>query len=304
MAIKKRTIKQFELEFQKRLIDRREFYIQNADTLFLRKRMRFEFNFKLALNDEEKEHLIKSELATSRNLLNQHGIVQILSIFELNDPVSILKEIEELSDETFEIIHESELLEMIELSNEQIDVSTILDETLKLEVRELDKIIVDVLSRKRYFEFLAGELETFNTLQQPYIPFDSYLFEENLPAIEQAEFDSSMIKWNRLNGDFYFFIDALEQSKVISFTENNKTVAVEQIARCFGLELASSWETSKSDDYKKENIKYLDCGKTSIFSDMKLAFERIVERRDKLNNAKDERATLTMQEVKDKIKQK
>jgi hypothetical protein len=80
MGIKKKSFKQFEIEFQKRIIDKREFYQEMAATIFERKKQRFEFNFGLVLSEIEKQGLLTTEIAITRNLLAQPGILQVINI--------------------------------------------------------------------------------------------------------------------------------------------------------------------------------------------------------------------------------
>ena len=49
--------------------------------------------------------------------------------------------------------------------------------------------------------------------------------------------------------------------------------------------------------------KLLENGKTTFFKDMTMAFDRLIERRDKINNDNDEKQALVMQEIKAKKNQ-
>jgi hypothetical protein len=51
-----------------------------AATIFERKKQRFEFNFELGLSEIEKQSLLTTEIAITRNLLAQPGILQVINI--------------------------------------------------------------------------------------------------------------------------------------------------------------------------------------------------------------------------------
>lgn len=53
MGIKRKSFKQFEIEFQQRLIGERAFYQEMSATIFERRKHRFEFNFGLGLSEIE-----------------------------------------------------------------------------------------------------------------------------------------------------------------------------------------------------------------------------------------------------------
>lgn len=76
MPIKKKSLKQFEIEFQQRIIDKREFYLEMSATIFERKKHKFEFNFGLGLSEIEKQNLLTTEIAITRSLLAQPRISQ------------------------------------------------------------------------------------------------------------------------------------------------------------------------------------------------------------------------------------
>lgn len=302
MGIKKKSFKQFEIEFQQRIIDKREFYLEMAATIFERKKQRFEFNFGLGLSEIEKQNLLTTEIALTRNLLAQPGLLQVVKAFESNKSDNIIREIEDMSEETLEIIYRTDIADLKEVYNAELDIDSVLDDALQLEIKEIDTIVIDILSRKKYFDYLCLQLETVKFLEESENLLEDYVIEEEYMEVEEVVIDSSLVKWNRKKGEFYFFMDSLVESGIISLTEISKKDATEQIARCFGLELADSWQRTKSDEYKAER-KLLENGKTTLFKDLVMAFDRLIERRDMINNDKDEKDALVRQEIKAKKSQ-
>lgn len=167
-----------------------------------------------------------------------------------------------MNDETLEIIYRTDIADLKEVYDSEMDVDSILDDTLQLEMKELDTIVIDALSRKKYFDYLCLQLQAIKFLKESENLLEEYTIEE-FTEIEEVSIDSSLIKWNRKKGEFYFFMDALEESKCISFLEKSKTEATEQIARCFGLELAPSWQRTKSDK-DKAKLNFPNLGNIEI----------------------------------------
>lgn len=297
---KKRTFKQFEIEFQTRLIEKRTFFIEHSLLIFERKKLQLEFKSKLTMNDFEKEQLLQSERMLSHNLLNQPGVLSIVSIFK-QDNENILEEIKALGEDTINLIYELEFASLRAMEDADVDVDSIMDETLKIEMKEMDIVVVDILAQKQYYDYLVKELEKFNESLN-YVEIQEAV--EDNSDLETTHYDSSLVKWNRLIGDFYFLIDAMEHANIISYKNKNKNRATEQLANCFGIELASSWSSSRNSDYNKEISDFLDFGKTSIFSDMRSAFGRNVELREKLKDKKDSQYQEKLKEIKDSKKQK
>ena len=166
MGIKKKSFKQFEIEFQQRIIDKREFYLEMATTIFERKKQRFEFNFGLGLSEIEKQNLLTTEIAITRTLLAQPGVLQIIKAFESNESSNIIKEIKEMNEETIEIIYRTDIADLKEVYNAELDIDSLLDDALQLEMKELDTIVIDILSRKKYFDYLCLQLKTIKFLKE------------------------------------------------------------------------------------------------------------------------------------------
>jgi hypothetical protein len=169
---------------------------------------------------------------------------------------------------------------------------------LNLDIDGIERAVVIVKARKQFFKYLKHEIEKMRNPTSN-LKGDQIIEYEKL---ESNTIDKTLVKWNRKKGEFYFFMDSLVESGIISITNTSKKEATEQIARSFGLELADSWQRTKSDEYKAER-KLLENGKTTLFKDLVMAFDRLIERRDIINNDKDEKDALVRQEIKAKKSQ-
>lgn len=159
MPIKKKSFKQFEIEFQQRIIDKREFYLEMAATIFERKKQRFEFNYGLGLIEIKKQNLLTTEIAITRNLLAQPGILQVIKAFESSESGNIIKEIEDMNEDTLEIIYRTDNADLKEVYNVEMDIDSLIDNTLKLKMKELDTIVIDLLPCKKHFDDLSLKYE-------------------------------------------------------------------------------------------------------------------------------------------------
>jgi hypothetical protein len=299
----KKTVKQFEIEFHKLYQENYDFYQEQIDILFEGKKFQYQSSIEFELDIYEKAHFVESEIKRTKDILTFPNIAKLLNIFENHKDNISLDEFESISEDTFEIVNQSYFARINEFVNYELEYDSYMDEVTKLGLKRIAFTIMDLLSDKKYFYFLQSEYKIlFSQISSPFI-IENKTIDNTNDIIELETIDSSLIKWNKKKGEFYFLIDALEEGGFISYTGINKTEGMHQLARCLGIELSKNWQSTRTNLYKEEKIQF-DNGKTNLFKELELAFNRMVEKKEIIINAKENNTKEQLAEIKSKRNQK
>lgn len=258
------------------------------------------YHLGLCLENTERLEELDSEYKRTRNFLRQESSIFISSFLEIIQIVEREGGHSGISQDEneYRAIHSLKAIENLILDDEPIFKEFSFMKHLNLDLDAIERAVAIVMARKRFLEYLRLEIEKLKATfsGQPAKEIEG----TNEP---ETIYDSSLVKWRRQKGEFYYLLDAMIESGIIETSESNKKVATEQLARCLGLELAKTWQQSRSDEYKSER-PLLDNGKTDIFKQMSAAFERLLEKRELITKANEQKDKILIQEIKDKQRQK
>jgi hypothetical protein len=302
MKKNKKTPKQFEIEIQKWFLEKYDFIQEHIDLLFENKKLHYQSCLELEINFSEKIQFLTTEITRVKEILIIPNVAKLIYNLENHKNKISIEDFESISEESLEIINRSDFARFNEFVNYELDYDSFMDEVTSLDVKKMAFDIIDLLAQKKYYFFLLAEYNLLSSTitTSIYSNFDS--IEDPINLIEHVTIDSSLIKWNKKKGDFYFLIDALEEGGFISYTGINKTEGMHQLARCLGIELAKNWQSTRTNLYKEEKIQF-DNGKTNLFKELELAFNRMVEKKEIIINAKENNTKEQLAEIKSKKNQ-
>lgn len=153
-----------------------------------------------------------------------------------------------------------------------------------------DKNIFKALIRYNVYQ----KFNTFIKIENPNVQFDE---EFNLIKTEQKETAAQvtknvkknaqkgkiipiepMVEWTKDKTDFYRLIYALYYSKSINNGKGEITVIVEKLAKCFGIKLAKSWQSGKTNAFNYTNAGHSN---DLFFDELKKTLNQYIDKLEK-----------------------
>lgn len=158
--------KDIEISFHRKLINSRNEYNTISEVFLKRTIGRYELRKGLLNNPIDIRGFIESEIELTRDFLSEFRIAETLRIMELTTP-EYLEAIDRMSEKQLKKLTEYQLY--VEAGIETDEIKEILTKMKSLDKtafeNDFDLFIVNILTKKKYLEFLESELDTIEIIE-------------------------------------------------------------------------------------------------------------------------------------------
>lgn len=157
--------KDIEISFHRKLINNRNEYNSLSEIFLMRTVGRYELRKALLKDSTEIKEFIENEIKPTRDFLSEFYITETLRIMELSTP-EYLEAIDEMSEKQLKKLNEYHL--HVEAGVDKDEIKEIFSNMKNLDKNtfenDLDLMVVNILTKKKYLEFLENELDTIEII--------------------------------------------------------------------------------------------------------------------------------------------